>query len=86
MPALQARPIVAIADAGVSLREGLRPEMLRLVGNLMSNNMQCTLGEKKVTVWRTAFGHNATGALRYILAQVCGIIMYMNINLSFKTG
>ena len=72
MPVLQALPVVVIADAGVSLMEGLRTEMLRLVGNLMSNNLQCTLGERKVTVWRTAFGHNVTGALRYILAQVCG--------------
>jgi hypothetical protein len=40
------------------------------MGNLMSNNLQCILTQKKLTVWRTAFGHDAVCALRYILAQV----------------
>ena len=70
MPALQALPLVPIADTGITLMDALRPHMLRLIGNLMSNNLQCTITQKKLTVWRTAFGHDAAGAIRYILAQV----------------
>ena len=70
MPALQALPLLTITDTGKTLMEALRPQMLRLIGNLMSNNLQCILTQRKLTVWRTAFGHDAVGALRYILAQV----------------
>ena len=70
MPALQALPLVTIAYTGKTLMEVLKPQMLRLVCNLMSNNLQSILTQRKLTVWRTAFGHDAVGALRYILAQV----------------
>jgi len=62
MPTLQKLPLVTIADTGKTLMEAVKPQMIRLIGNLMSNNLQCVLSQKKLTVWRTAFEHDAVCA------------------------
>ena len=79
LPALLLLPLGITADPEKSLMEAMRPEMLRLIGNLMSNNLQCVITQRKLTVWRTAFSHNATGALRYVLAQVFSLLQITNL-------
>ena len=63
-------------DPGTPLKPRMKdviPMLLcRLVGNLMSNNFSClTAAGAKMTVWRLSFDHQATGAIAYIMAQVC---------------